>query len=299
MRQIEEHFNQNRPVLLDGAMGTLLQARGYDLPSPQWSAALLESDPGVITDIHREYIDAGATLNTTVTFRTTSRVYNEMGGAEYAKDLTHRAVRCARDAIAGKDNIFIAGSVAPLEDCYRPDLVPDDRSLEQEHAEQIGWLIDAGADCLLFETQNTIREATICAEIADKSAFPFLVAFVCNTPETLISGESLVDAVNAVIPFEPLALLINCTHPDIVTDGLKSLRDSVEYPLGAYANLGESTPEQEGTLGDIINLEKYVDYVRQWIVLDNIALVGGCCGSTPRHIRAVYNLLDEVGTTLK
>ncbi len=287
MTVFEDYFEDHRPVLLDGAMGTLLQSRGYRLPAPQWSAAVLESAPEVIIGIHQEYLSAGAELLTTVTFRTTGRVYGQIGRPERARELTTLAVRCAQEAIGDRQDAFIAGSVAPLEDCYRPDLVPDDAALTQEHAEQLDWLIADGVDCLLFETMNSIREATICAELARDRSFPFFVSFVTDSPETILSGESLQEAVQAVIRYRPLAVVMNCTHPQVLTEALRHIRRFTAYPLGAYANVGESTPEQGGTLEGIISPDRYLQFVHQWQGLE-LSLIGGCCGSTPEHIRAIH-----------
>ncbi len=288
----EKFVQEHRPLLLDGAMGTLLQSRDYQLPAPQWSAAVLESAPEVIIGIHQEYLNAGAELITTVTFRTTGRVYGQIGRPERARELTALAVRCAREAIRDRECAFIAGSVAPLEDCYRPDLVPEDAALSREHAEQIDCLITAGVDCLLFETMNSIREAAVCAEIARERAVPFFVSFVCDSPTTVLSGESLKEALQTVIRYQPLAVVINCTHPDIITEALQRLRTFTEYRLGAYANVGESTPEQGGTIERIMTPDWYVQFVRQWMDLD-LSLVGGCCGATPEHIRAIQ---QEIGS---
>jgi len=286
MTMFENYLKNHRPVLLDGAVGTLLQSRGYRLPAPQWSAAVLESAPEVIIGIHQEYLGAGAELLTTVTFRTTGRVYGQIGRPERARELTTLAVRCGQEAIGDRQDAFIAGSVAPLEDCYRPDLVPDDAALKQEHAEQIDWLIAAGVDCLLFETMNSIREATICAELAWDRSFLFFASFVTDSPETILSGESLQEAVQAVIRYRPLAVVMNCTHPQVLTEALRHIRRFTDYPLGAYANVGESTPEQGGTLEGIISPDRYLQFVYQWQEWE-LSLIGGCCGSTPEHIRAI------------
>ncbi|MEJ2052013.1 MAG: homocysteine S-methyltransferase family protein [Calditrichota bacterium] len=177
-------------------------------------------------------------------------------------------------------------------DCYRPDLVPTAEELEAEHREQITWLIESGVDVLLFETMNTVREAEICSRIAHGLAFPFFVSFVCHRPETLLSGESVLEAASAVIPFHPLALVINCTHPEIISDTLESLHQNTDYPLGAYANVGNSVPEQGGTIEHILPPEAYLRYVKHWMGF-GLQLVGGCCGTTPEHIDVIHDFMDH------
>lgn len=292
MTDLNQYMRDRAPLILDGAIGTLLQSRGHALPEPLWSASVVESDPEVVTGIHREYIEAGAELITTATFRTTRRVYERAGSDLDAKTVNTRAVACAREAVGHRKDVFVAGSVAPLEDCYRPDLVPGDGPLETEHREQITWLIEAGVDALLFETMNTIREAKICASIAHDLAFPFFTSFVCDRPGKLLSGESILEAASAIIPFQPLALVINCTHPGIISETLEMLHQNTEYPLGAYANVGRSIPEQGGTIDETLSPAGYLRYVKHWMGA-GLRMVGGCCGTTPAHIRRIHDYLNH------
>lgn len=279
------------PVLLDGAMGTLLHERGYHLPAPDWSAAMLEAQPDVITGIHKEYIDAGAQIITTATFRTTSRVYSKLKKPGLAGELNRRAVQCAKEAIGDQDDLIIAGSVAPLEDCYRPDLVPDAKPiLREEHREQIQWLVDTGVDLLLFETMNSVGEAVICSELAHEIGFPYFTSLVCSKPGVLLSGEPVEDVAGAIESLEPLGLLINCTAPEVLNKTLEMMKRFTDLPVGGYANLGYSEPEEGGNINEVMSPEDYVTEVKHWLSDDPI-IVGGCCGSTPEHIQMLYNLL--------
>ena len=106
-------------VILDGPVGTELNARGVRTELPLWSAAANETHPEVVSAIHRDYAGAGATVHTTNTFRTRRRL---MPGRW--RELTTRAVELARGAVPRSHRV--AGSIAPLEDCYRPDLSPPD-----------------------------------------------------------------------------------------------------------------------------------------------------------------------------
>jgi len=286
-------ISEHQPLLLDGALGTLLQSRGFDLPAPQWSAAVLELNPEIITSVHREYLSAGAEIITTATFRTTTRVYTKLHKPEIAKDLNYRAVQCARDAIGERENKFIAGSIAPLEDCYRPDLVPNEDALYNEHREQIQWLIDAGIDVLLFETMNTIQEAVSCSQIASELEFPFYTSVVCDKPGQLLSSESITELVDKITDLNPLGFLVNCTYPGVLGDTLEILDNYTTIPIGGYANVGESQPEQKGTIEKSISPGDYCGYVRPWLKY-NISLVGACCGSTPEHINELHKLLKSV-----
>src|SRR5579883_1481352 len=103
-----------RLIVLDGPLGTELARRGVATPAPAWSAHALDVAPEVVAAIHRDYVAAGATVHTTNTFRTKRRSVGDRW-----EELLKRAVRIARESVG---ELRVAGSIAPLEDCYRPDL---------------------------------------------------------------------------------------------------------------------------------------------------------------------------------
>src|SRR5262245_30418452 len=107
-------------MLLDGGTGTELLRRGYRTTLPLWSAGALLDRPDLVAAIHADYAKAGAEIVTANTFRTNVRALRKAGLEARAPELNRLAVKLARDSGAP----FVAGSIAPLEDCYRPDLVP-------------------------------------------------------------------------------------------------------------------------------------------------------------------------------
>src|SRR3989442_10544869 len=131
-----------RPVLLDGATGTELARRGVDTTLPLWSARALFDDRGLETlmKIHEDYARAGAEILVTNTFRTTARILERAGRSGSWREANRRAVEGARagsqaSARAGRV-CLIPGGLAPLEDCYRPDLVPTRDECLREHRSQ-------------------------------------------------------------------------------------------------------------------------------------------------------------------
>ena len=166
-------------TILDGAMGTELQRRGHRSLLPLWSAHALINTPDLTRQIHSEYILAGSEVLTANTFRTSRYTLAKTNMEHQAAALTYRAVHLAREAAASaprSQKIRIAGSMAPLEDCYRPGLAPTDDILRREHHAQAGLLADAGVDLILVETQNNIREARIAAEAALAQRTPVWVS---------------------------------------------------------------------------------------------------------------------------
>jgi S-methylmethionine-dependent homocysteine/selenocysteine methylase len=144
--------------ILDGAIGTELISRGLELEAPEWSAAAIAQAPDLLAQLHADYAWAGATLHTANTFRTQPRAFGEgWVGALRA------AVHIARDAVPSEHAVL--GSMAPIEDCYRPDLSPG-AAARTAHRKIALALVNAGCDVLLCETFANGTESLVAAEEA-------------------------------------------------------------------------------------------------------------------------------------
>jgi homocysteine S-methyltransferase len=303
-------------LILDGATGTELTRRGVDTGLPLWSAGALIHAPDVVRTIHSDYVQAGADIITTNTFRTHRRNLAPAGLADRARELTHLAVRLAREAIrkssvASDRTIYIAGSMSPLEDCYSPNLVPPDDPLRAEHREMARHLAEAGCDVLLVETMNTIREAVIATEAAAATGLPVCVSFVAgpngrapnHLPQNeaeymkleaeemlLLSGESIERAVEAVRAIEPAGVMVNCVPFHLVERAFDRLRSATGGPVGLYANVGHADDRVGWVLTDDVQPAAYARQALRWRTR-GASIIGGCCGTTPDHIAALYAAL--------
>lgn len=259
-------------------MGSELARRGVNCALPLWSARALIEAPDVVRDIHRENVAAGARLLTAATFRTQRFVLRGAGLAGRARELTRLAVALARQAAESSgEEIFVAGSVAPLADCYRPDLVPEDEILRREHADHVQNLADAGVDLFLVETMNSIREAAVAAELAVATKKAVVVSLVTEGHGKLLSGEPLEEAAAAVMPLGLAAIGINCVSSNVIGEEVKRLvRVAGGLPVAVYAN----------TLSGGDRPDEYARRARQWFA-DGALLIGGCCGTTPAHMGAL------------
>ena len=287
-------LSTRNPALLDGAMGTELQRRGTDTGLPLWSANALMANPGLVRQIHADYIAAGADIITTNTFRTTRRTFDHAGIPDASAALTRRALELARQARqeSGRTDVLIAGSIAPLEDCYRPDLVPPDSDLRREHAELARRLAD-GVDCILLETMNTVREAYAACEAAVATGKEVIVSFICNREGNLYDGESLTYAIRSVASLAPAAFSINCVSPRFIRPALNIARATTDLPIGVYANVGIPENERRGwEFTHDIGAAEYATYASDWLH-SGVAILGGCCGTTPEYIAAVAKTLNR------
>ncbi len=301
-----------RALLLDGATGTELQRRGVDTSLPLWSARALLQAPEVLHAIHADYIAAGADIITTNTFRTHRRTLTRAGLGERTRELTQLAVKIACEAAQQADRkIFVAGSISPLEDCYSPQLVPPNGELWIEQAEMARDLAQAGCDLLLVETMNTIREAVIAARCASATGLPVCVSFVAGlnglSPDqvsqlngaealacvTLLSGESITEAVQAMQSLRPAAILINCVPLAYIDRAFDELRTAHRGSIGLYANVGHADDRVGWTLTDDVQPAAYSRHARQWLQ-QGAAIIGGCCGTTPDHIAALKAVMRDV-----
>ena len=287
-----ERLACGRPLLLDAAMGTELQRRDADTTLPLWSARPLLRDPELVWTVHGDEVSAGADILTANTFRTHARSLAKAGLAERSGELTARAVQLAHQAAAAPGReVFVAGSLSPLEDCYRPDLVPDDAALEREHGAQARFLAHAGVDLILAETHNTIREAVAALSAAKASGVPAILSLVTDGEGRLLSGETIEDAARALRPLAPDALGINCVPAARLAADLERLAAAAPgVPLAAYGNLGLPADEKGWAFTEELSPEDYAEHAARWLAL-GARIVGGCCGTRAEHTRALRKRL--------
>lgn len=284
------------PLLLSGGLGSELERRGVSLPAPLWSTTALDERPDLVRDVHRRYVRAGARVVVANTFRTARYTLAKVGRAKEARPLTTLAIRLAREGVAAarpRDPVFIAGSIAPLEDCYRPERTPDATTLRVEHAVHVGSLIAAGATLGWIETMPTLREAVTALEAARAGALPAVVSFVLGPDGRLLDGERLGVAAREVAALQPLAILVNCCPVDVATRALDELAEASEVAIGAYAN-GRGSPTKDGGWGwrGGTSDRAYAAEASTWPT-HGARLVGGCCGTSPRTIAKLARRLRK------
>ena len=296
---LTELLGQKRLLILDGAMGTELHRQGVDTGLPLWSANALGQAPHVVRNIHYFYLHAGADILTTNTFRTNLRTLRRRGMEDRWEELNLKAVEFAfeaRDRYRSDRPVLIAAGLAPVEDCYSPELVPSGQQLREEHGRQAELLAHAGADFFLIETMLDIREAVIAAQACADTSKQFAVSFVTDNSSKLLSGETLSDAVSAVEALSPAALLVNCVSARHIVHVFEMLKSAATVPVGAYANTGTPEPGEQASLNVESDPEHFLSETEK-LVTAGAALVGGCCGTTPDYIRAIARRFSPAAVT--
>ncbi len=295
---------QGGPLLLDGATGTELERAGLWTGLPLWSAHALLAAPEAVYQVHRAYREAGAEILTANTFRTQRRTLARAGLGESDGCLTRLAVGLARRAASEPSDArdgagaatppFVAGSLPPLEDCYRPDLVPPPAALDREHGRQAELLGEAGVDLILVETMNQLGEARAAARAAAATGLPFAVSFVAWEGATLLSGEPLARAAAEMIDLGAAAVGVNC----VPIANLAACRRALAGLPGALLvspNLGQPEPRTGFARDERADPRAFPDALADWLATP-AAIVGGCCGTTPAQIAALAARLREQAT---
>ncbi len=313
------------PIVLDAAMGTELSRRGADTAPPLWSARALVEAPELVEEVHRENVAAGAEILTIASFRLHARNIRESSCSLSQGELIARAVALAhraRSEFSSKVNseakpgrraafssdaathpfekvfssVWIAGSLAPLEDCYRPDRVPKQENiLSSEHSEMAAALAAAGVDLILVETMNSIRELVAATAAAVSTGLPVLASMVTDGEGRLLSGEPIGDAAQALLSLStsPDALGVNCVPARRIGADLARLGAAAPgVPLVTYGNAGRALDESRGLFTEPIDPYEYAALARGWLAA-GARIVGGCCGTHAAHVRALRSLLDE------
>jgi homocysteine S-methyltransferase len=278
-------------LLMDGGMGSEIEHRGFPTTLPLWSAEALLTHPDVVRQIHKDYIRAGADIIITDTFRTTRRAFAKKHMADQAATATALACQLARQAIGSNAEIYIAGSIAPLEDCYSPELTPPQHAIAAEYDEIVAQLKHGKVDFILLETMITSQEALSGISAAKKHDIPFAVSFCCNDQLALLGGEPLHDVVRKVERFAPIFIGVNCISIEIATKAVKKLRELTNFPISVYAQGDGLTDDDQGwKILEEQESQAYVQAAQQWLA-DGAQIIGGCCGTTPAYIQALRQLV--------
>lgn len=305
---------EKRILVIDGAMGTMIQR--YKLAEADyrgerfsnWHADVKGNNdllsitrPGIITAIHKQYLDAGADIIETNTFSSTSIAQADYDMQALAYELNTAAVKCAKEAIAqsGK-TAWIAGAIGPLNKTLSlsPDVnnpgfraVTFDEVVEAYY-EQVKGLTDGGADLLLIETifDTLNAKAAIYAikkyfRDTNKPPLPIMISgTITDASGRTLSGQTLEAFYTSIAHAKPLSVGLNCAL------GAKEMRPHIEELsqiascyVSAYPNAG--LPNAMGEYDEAP--EDTAHYLEDWAKEGFVNIVGGCCGTTPDHIRHI------------
>lgn len=288
-------------VLLDGGLATTLTDRGADLAGELWSARLLAEDPDAIREAHAAFLEAGADVVITASYQATMAGFARRGiDPAHARRLLRRSVELARAARrrTGRSHALVAASVGPygaaLADGseYRGYRAVGVSALRRFHRERLGILGDAGADLLAIETLPAADEAEALLDLLDEVGTPPAWMTFTARDDGHLGDGSPIGPVAASAAAHPriVGVGVNCTPPEHISGLLDALPPPGETHRVVYPNLGDRwdpsrdrwTPRQSIPAG----------LVRSWR-RRGVAVVGGCCGTSPAHIAALGRTLRD------
>ncbi|MFA5393306.1 MAG: homocysteine S-methyltransferase family protein [Candidatus Ratteibacteria bacterium] len=288
---LQELLNEKRVVVTDGATGTWLAEKG-ELQPGQPPDLLNLSNPEAIRKIHREYLEAGSEIILTNTFGANPFKLSRLNLTEKTEEINRQAVLLAREA-RENTRALIAGDIGPSGELLAPLGNVSAKKLSSGYQKVISVLADSGIDLFLLESFSSIKEAEIIAEtVSKKSSLPIVISLTFaigkRGPRTLM-GESPEDTVRA-FGNSIFSLGANCGgggREALVI--ISALKKETNLPLWAKPNAGKPRVSE----GKTIFPESPEDaaILAKELADAGAKFIGGCCGTTPAHIRTIKNHL--------
>ncbi|MCR8845253.1 bifunctional homocysteine S-methyltransferase/methylenetetrahydrofolate reductase [Paenibacillus sp. SC116] len=280
---------QNQLIVGDGAMGTYLYQLGY--PVGKSYEAMNISDPDIILGIHREYVEAGATLLETNTFTANREKLAKHGMEHLVKEMNREGVRLAREAAQGK--AFVAGALGSIRAGKRENISTE--QVVRDYEEQLSALIEAGVDAIMFETFYDLEEMRLAFKIARQidHDVPIICQFAVEDSERTKDGFVLPEAFRILREDGADVVGFNCRMgPNGLLRAIESVESMVGLPLSAFPNAG--LPDYVDGRYNFVATAEYMAQSAVEFANKGARLVGGCCGTTPEHIRAIVSALQAV-----
>ena len=290
-----------RILILDGAMGTMLQRRGLQGNSESFNL----SDPEIIGDIHNEYIKAGADIITTNSFSANSISQSEYGLSEKAEQMAEAAARIARKvADEAPRKVWVAGSVGPTskslslaQDIGDPVFRPYSFDEMSEAFEvQIRGLVHGGVDLLLFETcfdaLNTKAALYALEHIPEAKDIPVMIsASMSDRSGRTLTGQTMEAFFRSIQHCYPLSFGLNCSlGAEEMIPLIAEVASFATCAVSCYPNAG--LPNEMGEYDETPS--QMAESVRKMALAGSVNIVGGCCGTTPEHIKAMAEAVKGI-----
>ena len=291
---LQRRLAAGETVLMDGGMGSEFERRGLISPTT-WSGGPMLTHPELVREIHQDYIEAGAEIIITNTFAT-GRDHLEEGGLEHKVAEANRlgieaAVQARRNAGA-EDSVVIAASVSTMKPKALADVpVPYEKALEN-YREQMGELAKGGPDVAVGEMLVRISDTLAVLDAAAELGLPAWVGLSLAQDGNELylgiqgrhGGETLQNAMDAIKDRGVAAVFVMHTQVDDTGPGLEVVKGSWPGTLGAYAHFpGHNAPNR---MASALDPQQYLEYAKGWRE-QGARIIGGCCGTTPDHIRAL------------
>lgn len=290
-------------VIFDGACGTNLQL--IDIPDAAWEGCdgcnelLSVTAPEIIVDLHRQFYEAGAHVVEANTFGATSIVLAEYGLEQRVEEINHAAVAAARKAADGQPGRFVAGSIGPTTKLVSLGHIDHETQIAA-FAQQMRALLEAGVDCLIIETCQDlmqVKNAVVTAyEVMEELAIevPVMVSVTIEAQGTMLVGSDIGAVCATLEPYPLFSLGLNCaTGPLAMESQIRYLGHHWPRRISCIPNQG--LPEViDGKTAYKMQPDEYALHMADFVRRFGVSVVGGCCGTTPAHIRAMAEAVRDL-----
>ena len=297
------NIKDHKLLIFDGACGTNLQQ--MDIPESAWEGNtgcneyLNLSSPETIVQLHRTFVEAGAMVLETNTFGAASVVLAEYGLQKRVEEINHAAVKNAKKAIGDKSNVYIAGSVGPGTKLPSLGHITVD-DLTDALSVQIRSLAEAGVDVIILETCQDLLQAKIavitCFETLEQLGkdIPVMLSVTIERQGTMLVGTDIGAVVATFEPFDLFSLGMNCaTGPTDMESYIRYLSQNWPRRISCIPNQG--LPEIiDGQTVYPMKPAEYAEHMKHFIENEGVSIVGGCCGTTPEHIRCLAQAVSGI-----
>lgn len=291
-------------LIFDGGFGTTMQDK--EVPDTAWdhyegcNEYLNLSAPDLVSAVHREFLEAGAQVVETNTFGASRIVLAEYALEERVREINRAAVANARSAMRGVDGPrFVAGSIGPTTKLPSLGHIPVD-DLRAAVLEQATVLLEAGVDMLLLETcQDLLQLKTALIAVFESiertnAPTPVMVSVTMERTGTMLVGTDIGAVVATLEPFPILSLGLNCaTGPADMESHIRYL--SQQWPGRISCMPNQGMPEMlHGRTHYPMTPDEFTTHMRRFVERYGVSVVGGCCGTSPAHIRALARTMQGV-----
>jgi S-methylmethionine-dependent homocysteine/selenocysteine methylase len=296
----QKQLETDQIVLIDGAMGTELQRRGVLMDEIAWSGAAVLTDPDVVREIHEDYIRAGAKVIITNTFGSTRQMLEPAGYGEHVETVFRGAVRLARQARenVAEQAVAVAGSISTEPPGFDRHAFFSPKKELEAYREAAGLLADEGVDLIALEMIVETTHASLAIQAALETGLPVWLGVGCKKTKDgkIVSFDhpdlEFATVLDALIPMGPS--LVNIMHSEIgaIPQAIELVRQRWSGPVGVYPESGYFT-KPNWNFVDVIPPADLATEALGWVAA-GVRLLGGCCGTSPNHIKALQAAIPEL-----
>jgi S-methylmethionine-dependent homocysteine/selenocysteine methylase len=293
---IRQKLAKGEPIILDGGTGTDIQRRGVPMSNSTWCAEANLTHPQVVSEVHADYIKAGADIIIANTFATSALLFNALDRDDELLTIDKAAVKIAKDAAKGHD-VAVAGSMSTM----RPVVAGSDRTSKQREwpeaearalfKRKADNLAAAGVDFIMMEMMRDTDYSVWATEAAQATGLPVWIGISVERHDGKLTGFGREDqdfntVARVLSALKPDVISIMHTSPNDTDEAIDILRKHWKGPIGAYPESGYFKMP-DWTFVDIIPPEELVKRSGAW-KKKGVTAFGGCCGLGPEHITALH-----------